>query len=338
MKLILNTYNILKHRLMTIIVVFIAFASTTTPVTAQTDVQMTQYWAVPTYYNPAAVGSTDYLRITGGAKLQWLGITNAPKSFFGVADMSLPFLKRRMGVGLNIQHEGYGLFSNLALNLQLSYKFKLFGGNLSVGAQVGYFDQKFKGSEVILPDDDDFHESTDEAIPTQDLQGNSIDISAGLYYNHKYFWFGVSGMHLLEPTIRYSIEGTESNESQEYESLLPRQLYFMGGSNIQIKNTLFEIQPSFMVRTDFSTFSAEITAGMRYNRFLSFGLGYRWKDAVMVMAGVEFKNFFIGYAYDYPLSAIAKASSGSHEIVASYKLKLDFSGKNKNKHRSIRIM
>lgn len=75
-----------------------------------------------------------------------------------------------------------------------------------------------------------------------------------------------------------------------------------------------------------------------YNKFLSFGLGYRWNNAVSIMIGAEFKNFFLGYAFDYPLSAIAKASSGSHEIVAGYQLKLDLSGKNKNKHRSIRIM
>ena len=56
------------------------------------------------------------------------------------------------------------------------------------------------------------------------------------------------------------------------------------------------------------------------------------------MVGAEFKNFFLGYAYDYPTSAINKASSGSHELVAGYQLKLDFSGKNRNKHRSIRIM
>ena len=93
-----------------------------------------------------------------------------------------------------------------------------------------------------------------------------------------------------------------------------------------------------MVKTDFSVFSAEITARARYNKFLSFGVGYRWKEAVMIMAGAEYKNFFVGYAYDYPLSAIAKASSGSHELLVGYKMKIDLSGKNKNKHRSIRIM
>ena len=53
---------------------------------------------------------------------------------------------------------------------------------------------------------------------------------------------------------------------------------------------------------------------------------------------MECKGFFLGYSYDYPMSAIGKGSSGSHEIVAGYQLKLDFSGKTRNKHRSIRLM
>ncbi len=304
----------------------------------QVDAQLSQYWAIPTYYNAGASGSSDYLRINGGARLQWLGIENAPQSFLGQVDMPLNLFGKRIGVGAGLQSETMGLFSNLNINAQFSYKIKLLKGELSIGAQVGYFEQKFKGSEVEVPDDDDYHDSSDQAIPTQDLKGGTVDVSAGIFYTHKYFWAGVSGLHLLQPTVKMGLEGSESTASQEYETVVPRTLYFMGGSNIPLKNTLFELQPSLMVKTDFSVFSAEITARARYNKFLSFGVGYRWKEAVMIMAGAEYKNFFVGYAYDYPLSAIARASSGSHELLVGYKMKIDLSGKNKNKHRSIRIM
>ena len=304
----------------------------------QVDAQLSQYWAIPTYYNAGASGSSDYLRINGGARLQWLGIENAPQSFLGQVDMPLNLFGKRIGVGAGLQSETMGLFSNLNINAQISYKIKLLKGELSIGAQVGYFEQKFKGSEVEVPDDDDYHDSSDQAIPTQDLKGGTVDVSAGIFYTHKYFWGGVSGLHLLQPTVKMGLEGSESTASQEYETVVPRTLYFMGGSNIPLKNTLFELQPSLMVKTDFSVFSAEITARARYNKFLSFGVGYRWKEAVMIMAGAEYKNFFVGYAYDYPLSAIARASSGSHELLVGYKMKIDLSGKNKNKHRSIRIM
>ena len=93
-----------------------------------------------------------------------------------------------------------------------------------------------------------------------------------------------------------------------------------------------------MVKSDFTFTTTEITGRVRYNKFLSAGVGYRYDDAVSVMLGAEYKNFFLGYSYDYPISDISKASSGSHEIFAGYSLKLDFSEKNKNKHKSIRIM
>ena len=58
----------------------------------------------------------------------------------------------------------------------------------------------------------------------------------------------------------------------------------------------------------------------------------------MAMVSAEFKGFFLGYSFDYALTDINRASSGSHEIFLGYKLKLDFSEKNKNKHKSIRIL
>lgn len=305
---------------------------------SQTDAQMTQYWAVPTLYNPAATGSSDYLKIRGGARLQWVGIPNAPKSFLATAESPLQIGKKRIGLGVNAASESLGLFDNLGLNLQASYKLKVLKGELSIGVQGGFFTQKFEGSKVELPDGDDYHESGDEGIPTQDLSGNVFDLGVGVQYTHKYFHVGVSALHVLNPTVKMNIEGSESTETKQFETELPRMLYFTGGGNIGIKNTLFELQPSLLVKTDFSMFTAEVTMQARYNKFLRFGVGYRWKDAISVMVGAEIKNFFLGYAYDYPMSAISKASSGSHEIVAGYQLKLDFSGKNKNKHRSIRLM
>lgn len=305
---------------------------------AQNDMLLTQQWALPTLYNPAMTGSTDYLRIRGAARLQWIGIENAPRSFSGAADSPLQFGKLRLGVGLTARQESLGLFSNLDLALQVSYKFKILKGVLSVGLQPAFFNSKFKGSEVYIPDGDDYHQPSDAYIPTQDLAGNHFDLSAGLSYTHRYFSLGLSGMHLLNPKVNMSIEGTETNESQEYQIDLPTALYFTADGNIPLKNTLFELQPSLLLTSDLSRFTGQISMRSTYNKFITFGVGYRWKDALSVMIGGEFKNFFLGYAYDYPLSKINKASSGSHEIVAGYRLKLDFSGKNRNKHRSIRIM
>ena len=305
---------------------------------AQSDAQFTQYFEVPAYYNAGAIGLTDFVHMRGGSRMQWVGIPKAPRTFVVAADMPLKLFDKRFGVGLIMQQESMGLYKNMSLGAQMGYKIKLLGGTLSVGLQLGFVDESFKGSDVYLPDDDDYHEGNDDAIPTTDIRGNAFDLGLGAYYTHKYFWVGASVTHLTSPTIAMNAESGEGGEEKNYEFQIGRVLYFMAGSNIPVKNTLFEIMPSVMVKSDLTFTTAEITGRVRYNKFLSAGLGYRYNDAVTVMVGAEYKNFFLGYSYDYHISEISKASSGSHEIFAGYNLKLDLSEKNKNKHKSIRIM
>lgn len=308
---------------------------------AQTDQQFSQYYEVPAYYNPAATGVGDLVRIRGGAKLQWVGIDNAPQTFTAMADMPVRITpKHRIGVGVLMQQEKLGLYDNLGINAQLSYKLRLFKGTLSIGLQAGYVSEGFKGSKVELPDDDDYHQGTDDAIPTSDIRGGTLDLGVGIWYHRANWWAGLSCTHVNSPSVKMNAESGGDSESttRNYKFDIPRTLYLTAGCNIPIKNTLFEVIPSVMVRSDLTTYTGEVTGRVRYNKFISGGVGYRYNDAVYATVAAEFKGFFIGYAYDYPLSAISKASSGSHEIIAGYSLKLDFSEKNKNRHKSIRIL
>ena len=309
---------------------------------AQTEANISQYYAAPTLINPAATGQTDFVRIRGGARLQWLGIENAPKTFMGAADMPFKVGNSRVGVGAVVAQESIGLYSSMDLGVQASYQLKKWGGVWSIGLQIGFRDQSFKGSEVYLPDGDDYHQGTDDAIPTSDIHGTAFDGALGLWYEHPKFYAGLSCTHLMSPTITMNAEsssgGSETSSDRKYVFQARRTLYFTSGCNIPIKNTLFEIMPSILVKSDFTFTSGEIMARARYRKFLSFGIGYRWDDAVIATIAAEVKNFYIGYSYDYATSAIRSASSGSHELFVGYSLKLDMSDKNRNRHKSVRIM
>lgn len=327
------------NRLIIAITVVVALMGGGRKAMAQNDPQFVQYWAVPTFYNPAYLGQKDFVRIRLGANLQWLGIKRAPQSYIVTADMPVKLgKKQRMGVGVTGMMESIGLYGNTWVSAQASYQFRVLKGVLSVGIQPAYYNTKFKGSEVYIPEGDDYHQPDDEALPKEDVAGQAFDLSAGISYTHKYFSVGISALHILEPKIELSEDNASDTETTQFSATVPRQMYFMADGNIPIKNSLFSLQPSLLVRTDFSNFSAEVTLRSTFKQFISFGLGYRWKDALSAMIGAEFKNFFLGYAYSYPLSPLNRASSGSHEIVAGYMVKLNFGDKNKNKHRSIRIM
>ncbi len=302
---------------------------------AQIDAQLTQYWALPSYYNPAEIGKVDFIHITAGSKLQWIGIKHAPMNFLAMADMPFKFLGKRWGTGLMLQQESVGLFSTQTIAAQLAWKKKMLGGTLSVGIQAGLLNQSFKGDSIRMPENDQAHTSADDAIPKGVVNGRALDVAAGVSFTHKWFWAAISATHVTSPTINLK---AGENEEDLYQFNTGRYFYFMGGSNIPVKNTLFEIQPSVLVKTDTKFWQFEATARVRYNKFLSGGVAYRHKDAVSAMIGAEFKNFFIGYAYDYPISAISKATHGSHELFLNYNVKLNLGEVNRNKHKSIRIM
>lgn len=306
-------------------------------VLAQADIQLSQYWAMPSYYNAGATGQGDKMNILVGTRQQWLGIEGAPSSFWGRADMPLRFLGGHHGIGIAFSSTQEGLFSNMVFGAQYAYKLKIKDSFLCFGAQLGLLDQKFDGSKVEIPSSDHHTPAgEDEDIPTTEVSGMAFDAAFGIYYVHRYFHVGLSATHLTEPTVRYQDSGSENDNG--FEFFVPRQFYFMAGGNIPLRNPLYEIQPSIMVSTDLNVFTAEATVRMRYNKLFWGGVGYRWNDAVSVMIGAEFKGFVLGYSYDLPVTAVLKASSGSHEVFVGYSMKLDLSDKNKTKHKSIRIL
>ena len=118
---------------------------------AQSEANISQYYAVPTLFNPAATGRTDFVRIRGGARLQWVGIDNAPRTFIGAADMPFKLGNSRVGVGAVINQESIGLFSGLDLGVQASYKLRKWGGVWSIGLQIGFRDRVSKDRKYICP-------------------------------------------------------------------------------------------------------------------------------------------------------------------------------------------
>lgn len=307
---------------------------------AQTEPVLTNYFRVPSFFNPAAAGDTDFIRLRAGSRMQWLGIDGAPRDFIVAADTPFRLFGQRFGTGAVMLQETIGLYSTLNVSAQLAYRRKIGkkGLTLSGAVQVGYLTQSFKGSEVFIPDDDDFHESTDEAIPTSDVTGSSVDLAAGLWVTHPKFYAGLSCSHLTAPVIKMKREGSENTEEQNYEFQFSRTLYFMAGSNIPIKNTLFEIQPSMLLRADRDRVTGQLTARVRYNRFLWAGVAWRHDDAVALLLGAEFSNIFIGYSYDRVVADVSRRGRGSHEVWGGYKVKLDFGPRNRYGHKSIRIM
>ena len=334
-------------------------------ITSTPDVILTQHWAMPTLLNPAATGNIDFIRIRGGARIDYLGSADSPKNYLAVADSPFKLLGKRIGAGILVNSQTYDLFQNLQVGAQGSYKLKIKNSSLSIGIQLGYYHSKFKGSKLKIKHDnmdpgenegteneegepgseedsgtsgEDKKDGYYNDFPTHDIAGGAFDMGVGVRYEHPKFNVGISVMHLMNSKVKLKKDGESATDLQSVESKLPMTLYFDAGGNIDINNSLFTLQPSLLIGTDFSDFTGVVNMRATYNHKITFGLNYRYNRAAGVMAGLSIKNFYIGYNWEYDYKMNPKGSTGNHELVLGFQFKMDMSGKSNFSHRSIRIM
>ena len=313
----------MKKKWLFIILLMVCIAG---KVQAQFDTHFTHYWEMKNFYNPAGAGAERKLTAYAAYAHQLSGFENNPKTMLINVDAPIPFIKSDHSLGLGVVNDEIGRFTNQHLYFNYAYAFKLLGGRFAVGAQLGLVNCTFENKDLIFGES-----NNDPAFPSGNADGNSIDFGAGILYQHKYFYAGVSGIHLNAPTVLLG----EKNEMK-----VDPYFNFMAGGNIPLKNPLISIQPSLQVMTDFTAWRADITALGTYSysgkEFFG-GITYSPTVSVAFILGIEMMNITASYAYELFTSSIG-AENGSHDIYIGYKIDLDIFKKGKNKHNSIRIL
>lgn len=296
-----------------------------TKTSAQYDVSFSHFWDMEPYYNPAAAGKENKLNVAAAYAMSFTGFENNPKSMYIGADMPIYFLKKYHGVGVSLLNDQIGLFTHQRLALQYAYKQKLFGGTLSIGLQLGFISEKFDGSKV------DVEDSSDPALTKSDVNGSAMDLAAGIYYTHGSWYVGVSAQHINAPLVELG----ETNELQ-----IDRTIYLTGGYNIKLRNPFLTIHPSALIRTDGSSYRADIAGLLVYTndkKMLYGGVAYSPSNSVTAHIGGLFHGVKIGYSYEIYTSGISLAN-GSHELFIGYQTTLNLYKKGKNKHKSVRLL
>ena len=108
---------------------------------------------------------------------------------------------------------------------------------------------------------------------------------------------------------------------------LEKEYIFNLGSTIGISKS-FLLLPNILVKKDVSSFQSELVINSQISNYALLGFGYRGfnsnsSDAIICQAGIKAKSgLCLMYSYDLPISGISKGSTGSHEILVSYKISL----------------
>ena len=315
-------YNIVFKRLYIILSLTVLFAA---GARAQYDASFSHYWDLEPYFNPAAVGKQPKLNVVGAYAISMAGFENNPRTMYVGADMPFYFIGAYHGAGVSLLNDQIGLFTHQRIALQYAYKRRLFGGTISVGAQFGFVNEQFDGSKV------DLGEAGDPAFATSDVNGNSMDLAAGLYYTHGRWYAGISAQHLTSPLVELG----ETNELQ-----IDPTFYLTGGYNIKLRSPFVTIPTSVLVRTDGKAYRADVTARVVYTndkKMMYAGVSYSPTNSVTAVIGGMFHGINLSYSYEMYTSALS-IGNGSHELTVGYQTNLNLFKKGKNKHKSVRIL
>ncbi len=298
---------------------------------AQFDPQMGQYMYMPTAYNPAAVGEGDLMRVVGMHRMQYVDIPNAPMSTWFTFCSPFVIGKTRHGAGVRFLNDRFGLFSTQSLYAQYAYRQKLGNGYLSIGIDLGFVNVGFKGDSINLSKmEDDYHEATDESVPTGSKSGMKFDMGFGLYYSTPTWWVGASYSHLTRPTVDWD----------EYTSVtLVGTMYVSGGYHFRVKDHReWMLTPSAMVMSDFISWDINLTLMCDYKDRYRWGLGYRIAGSVNILLGIDIiTGLQLGYSCELPTNKLMLESYGSHEIYLAYGFDI-LKPKRTNKYKSIRYL
>ncbi len=292
---------------------------------AQYEPEFSHYFDMEPSFNAAAVGKESKLNINVAYNMALVGFENNPKTMYAAADIPFYFAKMYHGAGLQFMNDRLGVFTHQRIELQYAAKIRLFGGTLSIGAQVGLLMEALNGGDVDLED------SSDPAFSTSDQNGYQLDVGAGIYYSRKAFYAGISAEHLNYPTVALG----ETNEIK-----IDGIYYFTAGYNIRLRNPFLTIKPSVLFRTDLTSYRGDITARLQYTtekKMMYLGLGYSPTNSVTLFVGGNFYGVLISYSYEYYTSGLS-LTNGGHELMIGYQMDINLTKKGRNRHQSVRIL
>jgi len=288
------------------------------------DPYFSQFFLNPIYLNPAYSGSMKVPRAGIQYRDQWPGFNKAYTTYFASFDSYLPAISSGIGLILNNDVQGNGVYTETSFKfiyskeIKLSDKWTMYS-SLSAGSQLN----SLNFSRLIFSDGlDPIYGQTQPTAETVPDNNNRLfpDFGAGiLIFNDRYF-FGLAGDHLSEPE-QSIYSGYPSHLPRKYTMHLEVNLpWFLSGH----WRKYCKLNPNFIIQSQGNT--QNITYGIYANRKgISVGTWNRLTSGksadIIVMAGFIGKQFKTAVTYDFNLHGVGLRSHGSVEISISYLLK-----------------
>ncbi len=287
----------------------------------QQDPQFSQYMFNQMMFNPAVAGTEEYWISTLSFRNQWVNIPGAPVSQ-GLTS-HLPVYKISSGAGLSVINDITGQQRNTSVSLIYAWHKNFRNSMLSIGVNGGIVQQNLDGSKLVTPTGnyEGIIDHNDPNLPVT-LQSQLLpDAGIGVYYLSEKFSFGASALHVLYPFLTKQEAG---NSTIQYN---PNAYVYLAYR--QAVGNSFELMPNVLYKTDLSESMVDLNLMCTYKSNFMFGASFRSNlalksDAIALIAGLNIsEKWKISYSYDITTSALNAVNAGSHEVILSYRVKID---------------
>jgi type IX secretion system PorP/SprF family membrane protein len=311
------------------------------------DVGFSQFYDQPLLRNPALAGIfTGDVRLSASFRNQWQSVT-VPYKTYGLSSEikipvnAVPYDNLTIGLELLRDVAGTSEFSTLQILPALNYSLPLSRAKtsfLSLGVMGGLMQQRFDPTKLVF--NDQFVAGSNGAFTVLPVSGqvfnntsiNYPDLSVGVSYNGSLnddvdYYLGTGMFHLTRPNVGF-FEGNVIT--------LNRKAAF----NFGMISRTSETDQVIVYGDYFKQFNYDfkpvgisiLQVGLLFNRDLwgedednrkgiTFGVLYRWNDAVIPVVQLEVSKLMISTSYDVNISKLVVASQyrGGLELTLTYK-------------------
>lgn len=296
-------------------------------VSAQQQPVYSQYMMNPYLLNPAIAGYQGYTDFNLIAREQWLGYSEGPSTYalsgqtrilrtsFRNRNRLIKSRSRRrrpsgrVGLGGYIYADRNGAMGRTGF--QATYAYHIYARDIQYSAGISLSAFQFKADVT----GDDLYDGRDPSLDA--IQpGYSPDANIGFLMSGDNFYGGISATNLFQNALQFG------GGSSETAYKLLRHYYVVGGYKYQERRADYGFEPSVMITfTERLSWSIDLNVKAYYKEDYWAGISFRTSGAVVTMFGMNYQNFYFGYAFDYSFGQINTISRmGSHEIMLGMRL------------------
>jgi len=262
-------------------------------------------------------------------------------SVFGV-EAPVEIFGKQSGVGILMVNDKIGFQQDIKVDFTYAYHHRMENGTLGLGVSFGF------NNYILTPDwntgdlsDPDYSDIWQDESGDEYLPGGIKEIVFGIglstYYETTQYYVGLSASNIN----RGNITNTDDTGKEFVYAYYAPNFNLAGAYNIELPDPLFDLRPSFVLRTDLAAYILDLNATMFYKKRHWAGFGLRMSPSNVasftLLGGTELVNGLnVGYAIDVNTSGMIYGGATSHEIIVTYSFNIDT--KRDMKYKSVRYL